>query len=142
MRILIVDDEVGVVEFFRQAANSVGHSDIDVALTGEEAMTQAIRGTYDLITLDIKMPGASGLEILSLLRNLCPHAVIAIVSGHIPEDLSPDVSGCADVAIGKPAGLDSILCLMSAASAICRALDDVRKLGNLPSPCPCSSPTN
>ena len=132
MRILIVDDDAGVVEFFKRAAMAKGYADVDVALSGEEALTQVIRGIYDLITLDIKMPGASGLEILSLLRNLCPHAVIAIVSGHIPEDISPDVSGCTDVIVDKPVDLETLYRLMDSAARICEALEDARLLGCAP----------
>ena len=104
---------------------------MDVALSAEEALTRVIRETYDLVTLDIKMPGASGLEILSLLRNLCPHAIIAIVSGHIPDELPSGTVECADVVIGKPVDLDTFRRLMDAAARICATMEEVRLLGSM-----------
>ena len=42
MRMLIVEDEAGVAEFLKDAAKVKGHTDVDVAYSGEEAMTRAI----------------------------------------------------------------------------------------------------
>ena len=131
MRILIIDDEPDVVDFIKQVANAKGYTDIDVALSGEEALTQVIKGDYDLITLDIRMPGASGLEILSLLRNMCPHAIIAIVSGHFPEDISAETAGCADVMMRKPVALEKLHRLLDGAARISETMEDIRLLGDV-----------
>ena len=108
MRILMVDDDAQVVNFLREAARAAGHTDVDTAGSGDEALVKVIRGSYDLITLDIRMPGLSGLEVLAPVRDMCPHAVIAIVSGYIPEDPATDLAGCADVLISKPVSLTGL----------------------------------
>ncbi|MDP6041971.1 MAG: response regulator, partial [Candidatus Latescibacteria bacterium] len=64
MRILIVDDDSKVVGLLSEAARAKGYDDIDVAESGEEAFSRVVMDTYDVITLDIQMPGASGLEVL------------------------------------------------------------------------------
>ena len=46
-----------------------------------------VQNTYDLITLNIRIPGVTGLEI------------IAITSGHLLEETIPDLAGCADAII-------------------------------------------
>ena len=102
MRMLIVDDEPTVLEFFSEAARAKGVEVVDTASSGEDALGKVIGQLYDLITLDISMPGASGLEILSPIRNMCPHAIIAIISGHIPDDFTTEVAGCADLFMRKP----------------------------------------
>ncbi len=132
MKILIVDDEPAVVEFFSQVAKAEGHEDLDTASSGEEALAQVVRADYDLITLDINMPGASGLEILSLLRNLCPHAIIAIVSGHVPDEVSSEVAGCVDVMIDKPASLETFTSLLDGAARICATMEEIHLLGRVP----------
>ena len=89
MRILIVDD-TAVVDFFCQVLKTRGITDPDTASSGEEAMGRVVNDQYDLITLDIRMPGANGLDILSMVRNTCPHAVI---SGNFPEYIAEQISG-------------------------------------------------
>jgi len=132
MRILIVDDEQTVVEFLSQAAAAKGHTNIETASSGEEALAQVIRGSFDLITLDIRMPGASGLEVLSPVRNLCPHAIIAIISGHIPEESIQDLAGCADLIIEKPINLATFMSLLENTALIWETMQKIQLLGTIP----------
>ncbi len=130
MRILIVDDDEKVLDFFSQAAQAEGYTELDMASSGEEALGRVIQNTYDLITLDIRMPGASGLEILSPLRNMCPHAVVAVISGHIAEESSLDLAGCADLVLHKPVDLETFNRLLDGASRISETMDEIRQLGD------------
>ena len=132
MKILIVDDEETVTSYFSQLAQIRGVEEVDTVSSGEDAMTQVIRKNYDLITLDIQMPGASGLEIIAMLRNMCPHAIIAVISGFIPEEISSEVAGCVDVLIPKPVNVDTFNRLMDNADQICQALNNIRDLGTTP----------
>ena len=70
MNILIIDDEKTISDFFQKVAQARGYTDIDTAISAEEALTHIIRRNYDLITLDIHMPGTSGLDAIAMLRNL------------------------------------------------------------------------
>ena len=132
MKILIIDDEKIVRDHFMQVAQSHAHNDIDTASSGEEALTQVIRKNYDLITLDIEMPGVGGLEIIAMLRNMCPHAVISVISGHLPDELSSEVAGCIDVLIEKPVSVMTFSQLLETSAQICDAMDKIRLLGTAP----------
>ena len=132
MKILIIDDEQSVTDFFLNLAQIRGYGDIDTAASGEEALTQVIRKSYDLITLDIRMPGVSGLEIIAMLRNMCPHAIIAIVSGYIPDEVSDEVAGCVDVMIPKPISLDTFHQLLDGAEQILATMEKIKALGTVP----------
>ena len=101
---------------------------VDTAESGEEAMARVMQKRYDLITLDIRMPNASRLDILSLVRNMCPHALIAIISGHFPVDISDEVDHCADVKIEKPIKLKDLATLIESAKIIQAELAKVREL--------------
>ena len=131
MRVLIVDDDPSVVDFFTQAALAKGVQDVDTASSGEEALTRVIGNTYGLITLDIRMPGASGLEVLSPIRNMCPHAIIAVISGHIPDDFTSEMAGCADLIIRKPINLTSFSRLLEAAASIASTMETVKELNEV-----------
>jgi len=129
MKLLIVDDDPAVVDFFRQVAETLEAGTIDTAGSGEEAMACVINGQYDLITLDIRMPGANGLEILSMVRNMCPHAIIALISGHFPDDMSEETAHCADVMLEKPVKLETLDLLIQSAKQMRAELDKVSALG-------------
>ncbi len=132
MKILIVDDEEAITSFFSQLAEINGFSEIDTVGSSEEAMTQVLRKSYDVVTLDIQMPGASGLEIIAMLRNMCPHAIIAVISGFIPEEISDEVAGCIDVMIPKPVSVQTFTTLLQKAQQIQGAMDEIRSLGKTP----------
>lgn len=112
MKMLIVDDESTITKFLSEVARTQDIKQVDVAFSAEEAMTFVIRNHYDLITLDLHMPGASGLEVLALIRNMCPHAIIAIISGKITSEMLPDMGGCVDLVIHKPAPVDVLINLL------------------------------
>jgi len=128
VKILIVDDERSVSDFLKGAARTRGIEDVDTAESGEEALGRVVQEEYDLITVDIKMPGVSGLEILSVLRSMCPHAVIAVISGHIPPELDEDTARAADVLLTKPIHLVTFGSLVEAAQQIMDARAAVRSL--------------
>lgn len=132
MKILIVDDDHSLVVFFRRAAIKKGYEHVDTAFSGDEALEMAIRNHYDLITLDINMPGLSGLEIVSPLRSFCPHATIAVVSAFLPSEDSSDVVGCVDVMISKPISLETFSRLLEGSDRICKAREEIGKLGRVP----------
>ena len=129
MNILLVDDDKALMQFMTQAVKARGHELIYTALSAEDALAQVVLRDYHLITLDIQMPGASGLDILPLLRNMCPHAVIAIISGHIPEDTIESMAECADVVMDKPILLERFFDLLDTATQIAAHLDRVREMG-------------
>ena len=128
MKLLIVDDDPAVVDFFCQVAETLDAGTVDTAESGEEAMARVVNDRYDLITLDIRMPGASGLDILAMVRNMCPHAIIALISGHFPDEIPEETAHCADVMLEKPVKLDVLSALIDAAKIMSGALEKVREL--------------
>ncbi len=132
MKLLIVDDEENIVAFFSALARGHGQVDIDAAGSGEEALTRVYRKAYDLITLDIHMPGASGLEVIAMLRNMNPHAIIALISGYLPDDMAPEVTNCADVLLPKPVSVATFNQLLISADQIGQIMEQIRLLGTAP----------
>jgi len=67
MRILIVEDEQKAASYLRKGLTEQGFS-VDVALDGEDGLHLASTETYDLIVLDVMLPGRSGWSIMEELR--------------------------------------------------------------------------
>jgi two-component system invasion response regulator UvrY len=86
VKILIADDHAivrkGLVQIL---ADSPDVFVVDEASTGEEALAKADGGDFDLILLDISMPGRGGLDVLKILKNQFPKVPVLVLSMH-PED--------------------------------------------------------
>lgn len=67
MRVLVVEDEKKIAEALRGGL-SAEHFEVAVAHTGEEGFFLVNTETFDLVMLDIMLPGRDGIEILSALR--------------------------------------------------------------------------
>ena len=129
MRVMIVDDEPTIREFFTQMARNRGCDTAHSVDSAEAALSTVLRQSYDLITLDILMPGLSGLEIIAVLRNMNPHAVIAVISGFIPEQIPEEVESCIDVLLPKPISVETFSELIDIASRISQMLEQLQTLG-------------
>jgi two-component system, OmpR family, response regulator len=68
VRVLVVEDETKLAVLLRQGLRREGIS-VDLAGTGEEALTRATAVDYDLILLDVMLPGQNGFEVCRGLRD-------------------------------------------------------------------------
>ena len=68
VRILVVDDEVELAEAIARGLRREGYA-VDIAHHGEEALDKAALTPYDLVCLDLTMPGMDGLEVCRRLRD-------------------------------------------------------------------------
>jgi DNA-binding response OmpR family regulator len=68
MRVLVVEDEAGIANFVRQGLTEAGYA-VDVARDGREGLDYALAAAYDVLVLDIMLPGMDGLELLRELRS-------------------------------------------------------------------------
>lgn len=68
MRVLIVEDELKMAGLIRRGLVEEGHA-ADVAGSGEDALWMAQAHPYDVIVLDVMLPGLSGFETCRRLRN-------------------------------------------------------------------------
>jgi DNA-binding response OmpR family regulator len=67
MRILVVDDEVELADAVARGLRREGYA-VDVANDGSEALSKALVNGYDLVCLDITMPGADGRAVCRTIR--------------------------------------------------------------------------
>jgi DNA-binding response OmpR family regulator len=128
MKILIVEDDRAAAHFFAEVAKTRGFEEIDLADSAEAALELAVDTQYDLVTVDVQLPGASGIEVLSAIRNMCPHAIIAVTSGHLPGEIEPETAECADVMICKPVSVQTLSTLLESAHQIYTATSNIRAL--------------
>ncbi|MDQ3031867.1 MAG: response regulator transcription factor [Myxococcota bacterium] len=85
LRILLVDDDVAWRDDVRQLlADEMPEALVVEAGSAEEALARAQGDDWELVLLDIRLPGLSGLEALPRLRAAKPSALVIVLSG-LPE---------------------------------------------------------
>jgi two-component system, NtrC family, nitrogen regulation response regulator NtrX len=80
-RILIVDDEPGIRQSLKGVFEDEGFT-TEAVSTGEDCLKKIEQHAYDLVLLDIWLPGIDGLETLRRLREKTPHTHVIMISGH------------------------------------------------------------
>lgn len=108
-RILIVDDEPGIRQSLKGVFEDEGFS-TDTVSTGEDCLKKVEQDSYDLVLLDIWLPGMDGLETLRTLRERSPQTRVIMISGHatIATAVSATKLGAFDF-IEKPLSLEHTL---------------------------------
>jgi DNA-binding NarL/FixJ family response regulator len=88
MRVLIVDDASSVRERIRAALREIADVvEVTEAATGEQALTAVAEFRPDLITLDLRLPGMSGLDVLKSLRSSDRPVRVAIITNYADPEL-------------------------------------------------------
>ena len=80
-RILVVDDEVTVCKSIRQALLREDY-EIDMAYSGEEALAKEAEQSYDVMIIDLMMPGMSGMDLLKMVKSRSPKVRLIMVTGY------------------------------------------------------------
>jgi DNA-binding response OmpR family regulator len=100
--VLLVEDDESVAEFVRQGLEAEQYA-VDVALDGEDAERRLSEGDYDLVVLDLNLPGVDGFEVLRFLRTrkACMPVLILTVRDQV-EDRVKGLDFGADDYLPKP----------------------------------------
>ena len=102
IRILIVEDDENISKMLA-ATLSIGDYEYDRCADGEEAVQTIINGTYDLILLDVMLPGMDGFAVLEHIRGeSCETPVIFLTALGAVADKVKGLRGGAEDYIVKP----------------------------------------
>ncbi len=80
-RVLVVDDEAPVRDAFEAALRAKGY-EVALASDGRAALKQIRQDQFDLIFLDILLPGVGGASVLKALKRRDPEALVVLITGH------------------------------------------------------------
>jgi DNA-binding response OmpR family regulator len=109
MRILVIEDEPRILEFLARGLEAEGFA-VDAARNGSEGLQRARRDSYDLVLLDLLLPGLDGLSVLHALNRARPQLPVMIVSARsdLPTKLRGFGLGAADY-LSKPFSFDELI---------------------------------
>jgi two-component system copper resistance phosphate regulon response regulator CusR len=107
--ILVIEDESRIRSFLSRALEAEGFA-VDGADNGPDGLERAVRGTYDLVILDLLLPRLDGLSVLRELHRRRPDLPVVIVSARsdLPTKLRGFQFGANDY-LAKPFAVDELL---------------------------------
>src|SRR5215217_9328968 len=99
MRVLVVEDEARLATLLRTGLTEEGHA-VDLAASGEDGLAWVAVGEYDIIVLDVMLPGIDGFEVCRRLRRIAVHTPVLLLTAR---------DAIADRVDGLDAGADDYL---------------------------------
>lgn len=106
-RILIIEDDEGILRVLRRGLNYEGYT-IDTALDGENGLHLARERRPDLVILDWMLPGMDGLEVCQRLRSLGSMPILMLTARDTVQDRVQGLDAGADDYMTKPFELDEL----------------------------------
>ena len=109
MKVLLIEDETKIAAYVTKALNAAGHTTTSVQ-DGQEGLIRATSDPYDMIVLDLGLPGCDGLEILAGIRGRSISTPVLILTAR--GDLKDRIAGLdrgADDYLAKPFSMEELL---------------------------------
>jgi two-component system, OmpR family, response regulator len=114
MRVLIVEDEAKLAKLLERGLREEGYA-ADIAGRGEDALWMAAAASYDVLVLDVMLPGVDGFEVCRRLRNDGVWVPVLMLTAR--DDVDDRVTGLdagADDYLAKPFAFDELLARLRA----------------------------
>ena len=108
-RILIVDDDETVRQSYLRSLESIS-CNIEAASDGEEALQTMEHKPFDVVLLDMRMPGQDGLSVLRTIKQKWPESEVVIITGYPTVDSAKQAVqlGAYDY-VAKPVGPQDVI---------------------------------
>ncbi|MBR5943473.1 MAG: response regulator transcription factor, partial [Lachnospiraceae bacterium] len=132
MRVLIAEDEVATAKALKLLLEKSKYT-VDIVHTGTDAWDYLTAGSYEVVVLDIMMPGMSGLEVLSNMRqNGMKTPVLMLTAKAELEDRVAGLDAGADDYLPKPFATSELIARVRALGRRSENYSDsLQKVGNL-----------
>ncbi len=108
MQILLIEDEVNVVSFIRKGLEEQSYN-VEVAYDGKMGLKMALEKEYDLILLDVILPGMNGLEVCKEIRSRKNIPILMLTALGSTDDVVNGLDNGADDYLRKPFKFQELL---------------------------------
>ena len=131
MRILVVEDEKSLAELVANRLKKEKYI-VDISLDGEDGLYNSLMDMYDLIILDIMLPGINGIEILKEIKknNIKAKVIMLTAKSELEDKLLGFNEGANDY-IPKPFHIDEVVARVNAQLRINNVKDKTQEFGDL-----------
>ena len=131
MRILIVEDEESLAELVANRLKKEKYT-VDISLDGEDGLYNALMDIYDLIILDIMLPGMNGIDILKEIKknNIKSKVIMLTAKSDLEDKLLGFTEGANDY-VSKPFHIDELVARINAQLRIENVKNNTIEYGDL-----------
>jgi two-component system OmpR family response regulator len=114
MRILLVEDELRLARLLARGLREEGIT-ADIAATGPDGVWMASENPYDVLVLDVMLPGIGGIEVCRQIRDVDKHTPVLMLTalGSVPDRVAGLDAGADDYLV-KPFAFDELLARLRA----------------------------
>ncbi|MDR5794219.1 heavy metal response regulator transcription factor [Caballeronia sp. LZ008] len=131
MRILLIEDEPKMTSYLRKGLTEASYT-VYIADNGEDGLFLALNEDFDLIVLDIMLPGIDGLKVLKGLRKQKETPVLLLTARDTVDDKVEGLEAGADDYLPKPFAYAELLArIRSLLRRAPRAVKDILRIGDL-----------
>ena len=80
MKILVIEDEARILSFLARGLEAEGYR-VEGASDGRDGLARAVQGEWDLVLLDLMLPGLNGLDVLDAAKRTDPGCAVILMTG-------------------------------------------------------------
>jgi Response regulator containing CheY-like receiver, AAA-type ATPase, and DNA-binding domains len=126
VKILVVDDDQSFRFLLEEALRKEGY-DVTAVSSGEEALSVFAPAKFAVVTLDIKMQGMDGFEVLSRMKDISPEQLVVIITAYGAQKIAIEAvkKGAYDY-FTKPFDVDALRLVIKRAVECCRLNEEIR----------------
>ena len=107
-KILVADDDNDLRDFLSDELSSAGYSVTSVR-NGADAVVEAVEGRYDLVLMDMYMPGLDGMQAIRVLRKVAPRLPVIGLTGYVGRGYMSEAMSYDVTCLSKPVNLAELL---------------------------------
>lgn len=107
-KILIVDDDTTLLDYLREELSELGF-DVHTHDNGADAIVATAEQSYDIILLDMLMPGLDGIQVVRVLRKIAPKVPIIGLTGYVGRGYLSQALGLGVSIMTKPVEVSSLV---------------------------------
>ncbi len=115
IKVLVVDDDE-VVRLSFQRSLQAAHYNVEAAASGEDALQALEHKRFDVVLVDLRMPGMDGLTVLKSIKQTCPQSEVVVITGYPTVESAKEAVrlGAYDY-LAKPVGPSEVITAASGA---------------------------